>query len=176
MRIISGKYKGFKFPSHRLKDTRPTTDRAKESLFNILNQKYDFSEINCLDLYAGTGNISFEFLSRGAQSVDLIESNFKCVEYIRTVASKLDLDLRIYKNRVLPQLSKLSNQYDLIFADPPYQSPDYSSLVQQIRELNLLKEGGTLIVEHPSSLNLNDTSLLERRVYGQSTFSFFTFE
>lgn len=176
MRIISGKYKGFKFPSHRLKDTRPTTDRAKESLFNILSQKYDFNEVSCLDLYAGTGNISFEFLSRGVQSMELVESNFKCVSYIKDVANTLGVDLKLSKNRVLKQLERLDEQYDIIFADPPYQSPDYGVLVERIKELKLIRTGGTLIIEHPTSLKLTTDGLLERREYGQSTFSFFTFE
>lgn len=176
MRIISGKYKGFRFPSHSLHHTRPTTDRAKESLFNILQLQYDFEEISVLDLYSGTGNIAFEFISRGVQNLTSIELSYQSIQYIKKVASLLKADIHLVKGKVLKELGRLNQSYDVIFADPPYQSPDYAFIVDAVLGSGILKAGGVFILEHPGSMKFNDTRLREQRSYGQSTFSFFTFE
>ncbi|MFY0645157.1 MAG: 16S rRNA (guanine(966)-N(2))-methyltransferase RsmD [Bacteroidia bacterium] len=176
MRIIGGKFKGHRFPSHKLNKTRPTTDRAKESLMNILSHQLDLDGAVVLDLYSGTGNIAFEFISRGAEDVTVIEANHSAISYIKAQANSLDVELNILKSQVLKALPKLNKKYDLIFADPPYNSPDYELLVSRIFELGLLKEGGQLIVEHDSARILKHKSFRDSRQYGQSTFSFFTFE
>ena len=176
MRVISGKHRGFVFPSHKLAQTRPTTDRAKESLFNIIHHQMSLEGASVLDLYSGTGNLGFECLSRGASKVVMVEQNFKAVSYIKKVAAVLKEDPKVIRSRVLPLLPKLNASFDLIIADPPYDSHDYGSLVQEIQQSGLLAPGGLLVIEHASMLQLNAKWLKDRRQYGQSTFSFFTFE
>lgn len=176
MRIISGKYKGFRFPTHRLDSTRPTTDRAKEALMNILHSRMDLEGISVLDLYAGTGNLSFEFLSRGAERVELIDQSRKAASYQHMVAEKLGVEIKLSTSKVIPFLKKCTNSYDLIFADPPYLSSDYKEIVELVKQGELLNPNGLLILEHDSKKAMDHPDCQEQRSYGQSTFSFFTFE
>lgn len=176
MRIISGQFKGFVYPNHKLGNTRPTTDRAKEALFNILENKIDLTDIRVLDLYSGTGNLTFEALSRGAGEAVMVEFNRSAVNYIRSVAERLKLNPVVVQSKVLPALSRLQGKFDLVFADPPYNSPDYAVLLDKLLENELLKPGAIVVVEHASQLKLEHRLLTDRRQYGQSTFSFFTFE
>lgn len=182
MRIISGKYKGYRFPEHKLNHTRPTTDRAKESLFNILDQRVALEGMEVLDLYAGTGNMGFEFMSRGAAKTLFVEQNQKNVTYLKHVHDQLlqrdtdSTEMKIVKSRVIPFLKRDKKKYDLIFADPPYDSSDYTFLPSLIYDGQKLNKGGLFILEHSSMRKLTHPLLSEQRVYGQSTFSFFTFE
>ncbi len=176
MRIISGIYKGFKFPEHKLSKTRPTTDRAKEALMSILNARINLEGVHALDLYSGTGNIGFELLSQGAESVESVEFHRAAVEYQKKVSVLLGAELQITRAKVIDFLKRTSKTYDLIFADPPYISADYQDLINLVRQKELLKSGGLLIVEHGSNNPIPTDHLLEQRSYGQSTFSFFTFE
>ena len=119
---------------------RPTTDMAKESLFNIIENHFDFEEAEALDLFAGTGNISYELVSRGCPKVVSVDQDFGCVKFIRETANKLDMkELMVVRSDVFHFLGKHQMQYDLIFADPPYDCNQYNELVELIFDKNLLQ-------------------------------------
>ena len=177
MRIISGIHKGFRFPQKNMPHARPTTDRAKESLFNILDQKYYFEDIQVLDLYSGLGSMAFEFCSRGTTEITAVEWNAKSIGYIKEIIIKLGVKMVLKQNKVLKYLKKSEDSYDIIFADPPYNA------VQEIKELidllasgQYLKPGGVFILEHQTMAAIQHPAIIEKREYGQSTFSFFKFE
>ena len=176
MRIISGKHKGRKILPPKGLPVRPTTDLCKESLFNILQNYYHFTEISVLDLFAGTGNISFEFASRGAIQVTAVEQDVKCVNYIKQITLQLDLSLHIIKADVFDFLEKNKTKYDVIFADPPYDMPleHFLKIINTVFENNLLAEDGMLVIGHSKYTKLsNHSNLSEERIYGGSVFSFF---
>ncbi len=176
MRIISGKYKGKRLIAPKKLPVRPTTDFAKEALFNILNNKIDFHEINLLDLFAGTGNISYEFASRGTLDVIAVDSNIGCVKYINKIAEELSFPIRTIKSDVTKYLSSTSSKFDVIFADPPYnlEQDGFDNIVNKIMERKLLKENGLFIIEHSKHTDLsNSENFIEARRYGGSVFSFF---
>jgi 16S rRNA (guanine966-N2)-methyltransferase len=177
MRIISGYHKGFRFPKRAMPHARPTTDRAKEALFNILDQRIDYESVEVLDLYSGMGSIALEFISRGASHVTAIDHNRKSISYIQEIAQQLAVEnLTVHSSKVLSFLKKTDKSYPVIFADPPYHS------TQEIRQLldvlsvgNFLTLGGIFILEHQSMTPIHHPALIESRNYGQSTFSFFNF-
>lgn len=177
MRIISGKHKGRQLSPPRKLPVRPTTDRAKEALFNILNNLYYIPDLRVADLFAGTGSIGFEFASRGAQSVTCVDSDAGCVRFIAQTTKALDLPIEAIKADALAYLQHTNTRFDLVFADPPYALPfeDFASipLVVASRGL-LLDEHGMVIVEHSSKMDLSKvTGYTEHRSYGGTTFSFF---
>ncbi|WP_156308289.1 16S rRNA (guanine(966)-N(2))-methyltransferase RsmD [Sphingobacterium endophyticum] len=176
MRIIGGKAAGLRLNPPQNLPVRPTTDIAKEALFNILNNKIDFDGLECLDLFAGTGNISFELASRGAGKVTSVDLHGKCILYISETAKKLDLQqIKTRKADVFKYIKADKDKYDLIFADPPYDIGQLPLLAQMVLENNLLKEDGLLIVEHPSNRKmLEHPNYVETRQYGNSSFSFYT--
>ena len=155
MRIIGGRLGGIRLNPPTNLPVRPTTDIAKEALFNILLNKLEFEELNCLDLFAGTGNISFELASRGVRHIDAIDLHFKCVQYIADTAKKMQLQqISPRKADVFKYIAACKNTYDLIFADPPYDIPKLPQLPRLIFESNLLNENGLLVIEHPSTRQL----------------------
>ncbi len=176
MRIVSGKFKGKKIVAPGKLPVRPTTDFAKEGLFNILNNRYDFEDLEVLDLFAGTGNISYEFASRGVQQICCVDAHFGCVKFIQKTAEELEIPIQTVKSDVFKYLRAESHAYDIIFADPPY---DFSfeqmkELLQLIYENKLLKEDGVVIIEHTKHLELSEADgYTESRRYGGSVFSFF---
>lgn len=177
MRIVSGFLKGrrFEMPSSKWK-TRPTTDNAKESLFNILSHRIDLADLTVLDLYAGTGNMGYEFASRGAKSVLAVERYGACVQYIQQNIKGFDLEdvMTARKQESIQYVRQSKEQFDIIFADPPYEDSKYPVLVNLILEGTLLTREGLLIVEHDSRQNFaNHSNFVELRQYGQSYFSFF---
>ena len=176
MRIIGGKAAGLRLNPPQNLPVRPTTDIAKEALFNILNNKIDFDGLECLDLFAGTGNISFELASRGAGKVTSVDLHGKCIHYITETAKKLDLQqIKTRKADVFKYIKTDKDQYDLIFADPPYDIGQLPLLAKMVLENNLLKKDGLLIVEHPSNRKmLEHPNYVETRQYGNSSFSFYT--
>lgn len=176
MRIIGGKAAGLRLNPPQNLPVRPTTDIAKEALFNILNNRLDFDELTCLDLFAGTGNISFELASRHAVKVDAVDQHGKCVIYITDTAKKLNLEqIKARKADVFKYIKSAKESYDLIFADPPYDLGQLPILPKIILEGDLLKPGGLLIVEHPSNRKMVDhPHFQETRQYGNSSFSFYT--
>jgi len=148
---------------------------AKEALFNILYNTYDFDSCNVLDLFCGTGNISFEFASRGAQSVTAVDKHSGCIFWVESVIKKHDMDtIHVQKADVFKFLEGHKQQYQIIFADPPYDLPTIPRIPELVMENNLLTDNGLLVVEHPSLLKLRDLpGYQETRRYGNSSFSFF---
>lgn len=176
MRIISGKFKGFRLPPIKLSNTRPTTDRTKEALFNILQSQMDFDGLTVLDLYTGTGGIGLEFLSRGVKEVVFVDKNPASLAFIKSVLQMLKINGDLVKKPVESFVKTCSRKFDVIFADPPYADGTIWSLVNTIFEKNLLNEGGIFILEHQHKLDITHKFLTETRNYGQSSFSFFIFE
>jgi len=175
MRIIGGSLKGLRLNPPKNLPVRPTTDLAKEALFNILLNQIEFEGIKVLDLFSGTGNISLEFASRGASEVISVDRSIHCVNYLKDTSRQHKLtQIKTYREDVFKYLNVETEQYDLIFADPPYDLNRIPDLPKVIFEKNLLKPDGLLIVEHQSLQNLsNHPAFVEQRKYGHSSFSFF---
>lgn len=174
MRIISGIYKGKNIIAPKNLPVRPTTDFAKESLFNILINRIDFSNTNLLELFAGTGNIGYEFASRGCKNITSVDVNFQCVQFIKQMNRELKLNNRIIRTDAIRFLKQIKEPYTFIFADPPYQMLGITSIPNIIFKKNLLTKGGTLIIEHDKKLDFSDHSnFQEKRNYGRVNFSFF---
>ena len=177
MRIISGKYKGKRLRAPKNLPVRPTTDMAKEALFNILRNQYDFEDISVLDLFSGTGNISFEFASRGTSQIISVDKDYRCVKFISSVSKELGLNIRTFKDSALKFLEKTELKFDLIFADPPYNLPqaDFHKIISRVFKQELLKTDGKLIIEHSKHTDLSEAAcFVEQRKYGGSVFSFFS--
>lgn len=176
MRIISGKHKGKRLSAPKKLPVRPTTDMAKESLFNILNNTYYFDSISVIDLFAGTGNISFEFASRGTKEIYAIDTFFGCVKFINDTAKDLDLDINTFKSDVYSFLEKTSLKADVIFADPPYdfEAAQFLKIADLVFEKGILNEEGVLIIEHSkhTDLSKHEKHAYDKR-YGGNVFSFF---
>lgn len=177
MRIIRGKYGGRIFKPPKKLNARPTTDFAKENLFNILENRFDFEDITALDLFSGTGNIGFELVSRGCKQVTAIEKNRGNIQFINQIANQLGIqNLTVIKNDVFKFIASTNLQYDLIFADPPYHMEGIEKLPELIAKYNLLKEGGYFILEHSKETNIPENQrFIEQRKYGHVNFSFFFF-
>jgi 16S rRNA (guanine966-N2)-methyltransferase len=175
VRIISGKYKGRQIKTPSDLTLRPTSDFAKESIFNIINNNYDFDALRVLDLFSGTGNISYEFLSRGCKGLLAVEIDFKCYSFTkRTFADLKFIQARVIRNDVFLFLKICKEQYHIIFADPPYDHPDIAQIPVLVFEKNLLAENGWLIVEHGAETDLSTLEhFLELRTYGKVNFSIF---
>jgi 16S rRNA (guanine(966)-N(2))-methyltransferase RsmD len=176
MRIISGIYKGRRLTAPKNLPVRPTTDFAKEALFNILRVRYFFEELSVLDLFAGTGNISFEFASRGVPNITAVDAHLGCVQYINKVSEEFSFPITAVKSDVSKYLEKASGKFDVIFADPPYEfeASQLESIVLAVAEKKLLNEGGILIIEHAKQNNLSTLpGFSEARKYGGNVFSFF---
>jgi 16S rRNA (guanine(966)-N(2))-methyltransferase RsmD len=178
VRIIGGKLKGLRLNPPSKLPVRPTTDSAKEALFNILYNQFDFDNLKVLDLFSGTGNISLEFASRGVSSVTSVDRDFGCYNYLKTVAKQYGLEsIQPVKADVLKYLEVESEKYDLIFVDPPYDLPQMNQIAPIVFRRDILKPDGYLIVEHHSMKKIdNDPHFVEQRKYGSSSFSFFTNE
>jgi 16S rRNA (guanine966-N2)-methyltransferase len=175
LRIIGGKYKGRRINPPGNFKARPTTDFAREGLFNILNNRVDFETINILDLFSGTGSISIEFASRGVSSVHLVEKDLKHISGIRHILKDLDLkNVKPIHIDVKAYLKTCSIKYDIVFADPPYELKWLNELPDLITQAGIIKEDGFFILEHPKGLNFNNHKLFfEHRNYGGVNFSFF---
>jgi 16S rRNA (guanine966-N2)-methyltransferase len=178
MRIIGGKLKGLRLNPPKNLPVRPTTDLAKEALFNILQNQIEFDSITVLDLFSGTGNIAMEFASRGAEKVTGVDRSIQCVHYLKDASRQHGLtQIEVYKADVFKYLDMETEQYDLIFADPPYDLNKIPEIPKIIFDKKLLKPDGMLIVEHQSMQNLsNHPAFTEQRKYGHSSFSFFKAE
>ena len=176
MRIVGGELKGRLFKPGKNFKARPTTDFAKENLFNILSNRIDFEETKVLDLFAGTGSISFEFASRGCCSVTCIEMDHVHYAFISSVIQQLNLEKVVHLLRydVLKFIPRCTEKYDLIFADPPYQLKGLKDIPDLILKYELLNPCGLLILEHGKNDNFAaHASLFEEREYGSVHFSFF---
>ena len=178
MRIISGKHKGKRISAPKNLPVRPTTDMAKESLFNILNNHYYFENLEVIDLFCGTGNISYEFASRGAKSIYSIDKHFGCVKYVHNTAKELELDINTYKSDVYKFLEKTALKADIIFADPPYNfvTEQFIKIANITFDRNILNEDGLLIIEHSKHTELSDhPNYSYSKRYGGNVFSFFEY-
>ncbi|XLS27705.1 16S rRNA (guanine(966)-N(2))-methyltransferase RsmD [Flavobacteriaceae bacterium M23B6Z8] len=176
MRIISGKYKGKRLVAPSKLPVRPTTDFAKEALFNILNNYYDLHEISVLDLFSGTGNISFEFASRGCTQITAVDSHAGCIKYIEKISDELEMNIATVRSDVFKYLERTQTSKDLIFADPPYDMAleDFEKIVDLVFQNKLLNEQGTLIVEHSKHTQLDHLPYFYlQKKYGGNVFSFF---
>jgi 16S rRNA (guanine966-N2)-methyltransferase len=175
MRIIGGTLKGLRLNPPKNLPVRPTTDLAKEALFNILQNQIEFEGLRVLDLFSGTGNISLEFASREAVEVVSVDRSIHCVHYLKDCARQHGLtQIKAFKDDVFKYLQLETEQFDLIFADPPYDLNNIPEIPKIIFAKNLLKAEGLLIVEHQSMQNLsNHPAFVEQRKYGHSSFSFF---
>jgi 16S rRNA (guanine(966)-N(2))-methyltransferase RsmD len=176
MRIVGGAIGGRRYELPAKLPARPTTDRAKEGLFNILQHLIDIDGLQVLDLFGGSGGVSYEFLSRGAASATLVELDRRSVAFIRKAAGELGLagQLEIIQNDALKFLKNTSATYDLIFADPPYALPQLPQLPEQILSGSLLQPDGLFILEHSTKTTLPESAALIRTAtYGDSTFSIF---
>jgi len=174
MRIISGSHKGRILRPQGL-PVRPTTDMAKESLFNILNNYIDFEEVKVLDLFAGTGNISLEFVSRGASLVMSVELNGRCVDFISKMATDFKFkNLTTIRANVLTYLARPAGSYDVIFADPPYDLENREQIPQLVFENKWLTDDGWFVMEHDKYISFkNHPCFSEERRYGKIHFTFF---
>ncbi|QIK58990.1 methyltransferase domain-containing protein [Dysgonomonas sp. HDW5A] len=175
MRIVSGRYKGRRLDLPKNFKARPTTDFAKENLFNILSNSIDWEDVKALDLFGGTGSISFELVSRGCPQVTCVEKYPPNYSFIEKTKGLLDAkELRIFKMDVFKFLEISKDQFDFIFADPPYDLPFLKEVPKLIIEKNLLKPGGTFIMEHSKSDDFSSSPFYkEKRVYGSVNFSIF---
>lgn len=175
MRIISGKYKGRHFDIPRSFKARPTTDFAKENLFNILNNTVDFEETKALDLFSGTGSISLELLSRGCQEVTSVEMDSLHFSFLKKSQATLnDNNWKIVRDDVFRFIRRCTAQYDLIFADPPYALKELSEIPDMILNGNMLKEGGLFVFEHGKDYDFSQHPRFVRHIaYGSVNFSFF---
>ncbi|MEM7105855.1 MAG: RsmD family RNA methyltransferase [Bacteroidota bacterium] len=178
MRIISGKFKGRRFyPPAKNWPTRPTTDFAKEGLFNILRNQFEFDEIKVLDLFCGTGNHSYEFISRGCTDVTCVDKFKGCIAFIKEIADKLEIEkeLRVVRADVFKFIASVRDTYDYIFAGPPYGLANMDSIPDLIFEHSLIKSGGWFVMEHnPNHDYSGHPNFVEARHYGKTIFSIFT--
>lgn len=175
MRIISGKNKGRKIIAPANLPVRPTTDMAKESLFNILNNHIDFSEIHALDLFTGTGNITYELVSRGCPHVVSVDADSRCIRFVKQTALLLNYtEINLVQADYRQFISNTHLQFDLIFADPPYGLEGAAALPELIFENQLLAPEGILVIEHDKQLDFsNQEGFWDHRKYGKVNFSSF---
>ena len=175
MRIIGGRLKGIRLNPPKNLPVRPTTDMAKEALFNILQNKLDFEGLKILDLFSGTGNISLEFASRGALSVFAVDLHVGCVNHLKNISETHQLtQIKTLKSDVFKYLKQETESFDLIFADPPYDLAQIPEIAKLVFENKLLKPDGILIIEHQSKQDLHQhPNFTEKRKYGNCAFSFF---
>ncbi|WP_273371145.1 RsmD family RNA methyltransferase [Alistipes megaguti] len=175
MRIISGKYRGRTINPPRNLRARPTTDFAKENLFNVLNNLIDFEECDVLDLFAGTGSISYEFASRGAKSVTSVEINPVHYNFIRETARQLGItNLHPVKANVFLYLKSCPKKFDVIFSDAPYDLEGSEEVIREVFARDLLQPDGLLIFEHSKKMDFSQyEGFWQLRSYGSVQFSFF---
>ncbi len=175
MRIISGSFKGRMIHPPKNFKARPTTDFAKESLFNIINNNFDYSDIKALDLFSGTGSISYELASRGSSDIVSVELNYNHFAFIKKTAAELKFSqIKVVRADVFKFLKTCNRTFNLIFADPPYDLENIESIPDIIFEKELLESEGWLILEHGSRTDFSThENYKEQRVYGSVNFSIF---
>ena len=174
MRIIGGKYRGRRFEIAGFK-ARPTTDFAKEALFNIIENRYDLEDCSVLDLFAGTGGISLEFVSRGAKCVHLVEKDKAHILGIRSIIKTLGCDnIKTIHIDMKTYLKVCDTQYDIVFADPPYDLSWFDEVPDMILSAGVIAADGIFILEHPKTMDFSQhPNFFEHRNYGGVNFSFF---
>ena len=182
MRIISGSHKGRRIKAPKNLPVRPTTDMAKEALFNILRNQVELHGLRVLELFSGSGNMSYEFCSRGAANVVAVDQHLPCVDFVKTTAQELEFPIDAIKADVFTFLKQHKGNYDLIFADPPYalETEEFYQIIDSVFKQELLQEendemyAGVLIIEHSKHTDLSDHDRFDnQRRYGGTVFSFF---
>lgn len=175
MRIIRGKYGRRRFDVPNNITARPTTDFARENIFNVLENIADIEDASVLDLFAGTGAVSFEFLSRGAARVTAVEKATTQYNFIKKVAQTLgDDNIRVVRGDVWKFIATARSPYDIVFADPPYDLPDFDLIPEKILKSELLKPGSIFVLEHSGKRNYSQLPYFdEHRAYGSVNFSIF---
>ena len=175
MRIIRGKFGKRRFDVPKNITARPTTDFARENIFNVLENMLDFEGLTALDLFAGTGAISFEFVSRECSEVTAVEMANNQANFIKSVKQKLSADnLRVIKGDVFKFVETCSNKFDIIFADPPYDHPRFGEIPSLILNSQMNKPGTLVIVEHSRDYDFSQLPhFSEQRTYGSVNFSLF---
>jgi 16S rRNA (guanine(966)-N(2))-methyltransferase RsmD len=178
MRIIRGKYGRRRFDVPTNITARPTTDFARENIFNVLENMVDFEGLTALDLFAGTGAVSFEFLSRGCSMVTSVEKAATQYNFIRKVAQTLnDNNIRVVRGDALRFIDSAATSYDLVFADPPYDLTGFGEIPEKVLKSKLLKAGSIFIIEHSKNYDFSQLPhFVEHRAYGSVNFSIFRIE
>lgn len=179
MRIIRGSLKGMRFKKLKSFSSRPTTDYAKEGLFNILENTIDLEELEVLDLFSGLGSISFEFISRGVPKLTSVDNNFQSCKYIRHSSKEHDLSdtHTIVQMDALKYIQKVKGDFNFIFADPPYDFGKYDQLIDLIKNHEILRTDGTLVIEHGKKTSLTNIQGFQKtKPFGHVYFSFFNFD
>lgn len=176
MRIISGTFRGRQLQPPKNLPVRPTTDFARTALFNILQHQFDLEDVSVIDLFAGTGAISLELVSRGCRDVVAVDKNRNCIQFISDTARSWKIQgLKVLKEDVLKFLPACPYKADIIFADPPYDMPDLALIPTLIFQHQLLRPGGLFILEHGDRLDFSNLQgFLEKRRYGSVNFSLFS--
>ncbi|MFA7081616.1 MAG: 16S rRNA (guanine(966)-N(2))-methyltransferase RsmD [Bacteroidales bacterium] len=174
MRIIAGELRGRRLKTPTNLPVRPTTDLARESLFNILRNKIDFEELNVLDLFAGTGSISFEFVSRGAKQVTSVDQDQRCIDFIKKSSKELEVEnLFALRSDAFIFLGRSQMSFDLVFADPPYDLKQFDIIPELVLK-SFVKPGGLFVLEHAKEHSfIENPHFIEQRNYGKVNFSFF---
>lgn len=176
MRIIGGEHGGRKFnPPNNMPYTRPTTDMAKEGLFNVMQHKLDFDSIKTLDLFGGTGSISYELASRGVRNLTIVEKDNAMYEFIKKTAAALQLEnFNVLKMDVFKYIGSCTEKFDFIFAGPPYALTSIDELPVQVFEKQLLNPGGWFVLEHTPRNNYSKFPFYKtERNYGTTIFTTF---
>lgn len=175
MRIIAGTLKGRRLNPPANLPVRPTTDMARESLFNILNNYVDYEECSVMDLFAGTGAVSIEFVSRGVKDVTSIDINNACTEYIKLAAKQLNIsNIHVVRADVFDLLKRAYKKFDIVFADPPYALQDLPKLPDIVFQSDILNDDGIFILEHPKEYSFEEhPHFWQHRNYGKVNFTFF---
>lgn len=176
MRIISGSHKSRQIRTPKNLPVRPTTDMSKEALFNILVNHFDLDDVVVLDLFSGTGNISYEFASRGALGVTSVDTELRCVDFIRSTAHNMGFEaILAFRSDAFRYLQNTQNAYNIIFCDPPYDMDGIDAIPRIVIERKLLREGGWLILEHSGRQDFSKMAgFSQQRRYGSVNFSIFT--
>ena len=175
MRIIAGNLRGRRLNPPANLPVRPTTDMARESLFNILNNYVDYEESTVMDLFAGTGAVSLEFVSRGAREVTAVDINAQCTDYIKAECGRLGVsNLHVVRADVFDMMKRLSRRFDIVFADPPYALEQLATLPDLVFERQVLTDDGIFILEHPREFSFEEhPHFWQHRNYGKVNFTFF---
>ena len=175
MRIIAGALKGRRLYPPESLPVRPTTDMARESLFDILNNYVDYEDCDVLDLFAGTGAVSLEFVSRGARTVTAVDSHAGCVDFIKRSAIQFSAsNLRAVRSDVFELMKRAYMSFDIVFADPPYELETLPTLPDLLFQSGLLREGGIFVLEHSKRYAFDaHPHFWQHRRYGKVNFTFF---
>lgn len=175
MRIIAGILRGRRLNPPASLPVRPTTDMARESLFNILSNYVDFEDCTAMDLFAGTGAVSFEFVSRGVREVTSIDINAHCTDFIKSEAARMAVrNIHVVRADVFDLLKRANRRFDIVFADPPYALDGIASLPDLVFERGVLTDDGIFILEHPRDFSFEQhPHFWQHRAYGKVNFTFF---